>query len=69
MRPVYTVAPNKTKVDIAIEAGIDWFVDDGYHNFIELNKAGICCFLWDCEHNRKYDVGYKRIKSFKELIY
>lgn len=69
MRPVYTVKPNETKVEMAKQAGVDWFVDDGYHNFIELNKAGICCFLWDTPHNAKYDVQYKRIKSFKELIY
>ena len=69
MRPVYTIAVNQTKVEVAKEAGVEWFVDDGYHNFIELNKAGICCFLWDCEANRKYEVGYKRITSFKELIY
>lgn len=69
MRPVYTVSPNQTKVEIAKQAGVDWFVDDGYHNFIELNRAGICCFLWDTPHNKKYDVGYKRINSFKQLIY
>ena len=69
MRPVYTVLPNETKVEIAKNAGVDYFVDDGYHNFIELNKAGICCFLFDAPHNRKYEVGYKRIYSLKELIY
>lgn len=69
MRPVHTVEVNKTKVEIAQQAGVDWFVDDGYHNFIELNRAGVCCFLWDTPHNRKYEVGYKRIKSFNELVY
>jgi len=69
MRPVYTVPPNETKSEVALREGVEWFVDDGYHNFIELNKAGICCYLWDTPHNRKYDVGFKRIKDFKQLIY
>ena len=69
MRPVYTVPPNSTKVEVAKQAGVEWFIDDGYHNFIELNKSGICCFLWDTPHNAKYDVGHKRKKSFKEVIY
>lgn len=69
MRPVYTVPPNETKSEVALREGVEWFVDDGYHNFVELNKSGICCFLWDTPHNRKYDVGYKRIKDFKQLIY
>ncbi len=67
-RPVFTVEPNKSKVDIAIEQKLDIFVDDGYHNFVALNKAGICCFLYDAPHNQRYDVGYKRIKSIKELL-
>lgn len=64
---VYTVAPNTSKVAVAKEAGIDIFVDDRFENFVELNAAGICTFLLDAPHNQRYDVGYKRIKSLKEL--
>ena len=39
-----------------------------FKNFVELNNAGICCFLFDAPHNRRYDVGYKRIKSLSELV-
>jgi 5'(3')-deoxyribonucleotidase len=66
--PVYTVPFNKSKIQVAKESGIDWFVDDRYENFVELNNAGICTFLFDQPHNRRYDVGYKRIYSLKDLI-
>lgn len=66
---VYTVPLGSSKVDVIKEAGIDIFVDDSFANFSELNRAGICCFLFDAEHNRRYDVGYKRIKSLRELPY
>lgn len=65
--PVYTVTPLESKVDIARKAGIDVFVDDRYENFIELNNAGICCYLFDSCHNERYNVGEKRIKSLKDL--
>lgn len=64
--PVYQVPGNK--VQAAKEAGIDIFVDDRFDNFVDLNKAGICCYLFDCPHNRRYSVGYRRIYSLKELV-
>lgn len=67
-KPVYTLPFGSSKVDTAKKAGIDIFVDDSYTNFKELNKGGICTFLMDRPHNRKYNVGYKRIKSLKELV-
>ena len=66
--PVYTVKPNTSKVEIAREAGLDIFVDDNYKNFVEMNNGGICTYLYDAPHNRRYDVGHKRIYSLKELI-
>lgn len=67
-RPVYSIPFGHSKVEIAKQAGIDWFVDDRYENFVELNNAGICTFLFDASHNHKYDVGYKRIYSLSDLI-
>lgn len=67
-RPVFTTTKERTKVVIAKEQGLDIFVDDGWHNFKALNNAGICTFLMDAGHNRRYDVGFKRIKSLKELV-
>lgn len=66
--PVYTVPANHSKVETAKAAGIEIFVDDNYKNFVELNNAGICTYLYDAPHNRRYNVGHKRIKTLKELI-
>lgn len=35
---------------------------------IELEKNGICCFLMTAEHNKRYDVGYKRIDDLKDFL-
>lgn len=67
-KPVYTVDSNTTKVEVAKKSGIDIFVDDRYENFVELNNAGICTYLYDSPHNQRYNVGFKRIKSLKELM-
>lgn len=67
-QPVYSVNFEKSKLQVAKESGIDWYVDDRYENFVELNNAGICTFLFDSPHNQRYNVGFKRIKSLKELI-
>jgi len=66
--PVYTVGHKESKIDVAKKSGIDIFVDDRYENFVELNNAGICCYLFDAPHNRRYQVGHKRIKSLRELV-
>lgn len=66
--PVYTVGHNESKVEVLKKIGADWFVDDRYENFVDLNKNGICCFLMDAPHNRRYDVGARRIYSLKDLI-
>lgn len=66
--PVYTVGFNESKVEVAKESGIDIFVDDRFENFVELNNAGICTFLMDAGHNRRYDVQARRIYSLKDLM-
>jgi uncharacterized HAD superfamily protein len=65
--PVYQIPNNESKVDVAKQSGCDWFVDDKFENFVELNKNGICCFLMDAPHNEKYEVGHKRILDLKDL--
>jgi 5'(3')-deoxyribonucleotidase len=67
MRPVYTVAVGQSKVEVIRNAGVEIFVDDRYENFEELNRHGLCCFLMDAPHNQRYNVGFKRIKSLKEI--
>jgi len=66
--PVYTVGLEQSKLEVAKEAGIDIMVDDRMRNFVEFNNNGICCYLFDAKHNQRYKVGYKRIKSLKELF-
>lgn len=64
--PVITV--NGSKIEKLKEQKLDVFVDDNYDNFIELNDAGICTYLYDRPHNTKYNVGYKRIHNLEELV-
>lgn len=66
--PVYSVGLEKSKVEVAKESGIDIFIDDRYENMVELNNAGICTFLLDAPHNRRYDVGFKRIYHVNDVI-
>jgi hypothetical protein len=68
VKPVITVTYGHSKVDAAKAAGVEIFVDDSYSNFVQLNNAGICCFLMDAPHNQRYQVGHKRIKTLSELI-
>jgi len=65
---VITVGIDNSKIEALKNEGVEVFVDDAYHNFLEMNNAGILCYLLDAPHNRRYNVGYKRIKSLKELI-
>lgn len=65
--PVYSVGYGESKVAAAKDAKIDIYVDDRFTNFVELNKAGICCYLFDAPHNQRYSVGYKRVKNLSEL--
>jgi len=67
-RPVYSVGFGNSKLQILKDIGADIFVDDNIDNYQELNKNGVCCYLFDAMHNRRYDVGYRRLKSLKELI-
>lgn len=65
---LYSIGHNQSKVTVAKESGLDWYVDDRYENFVDLNAAGICCFLFTAKHNERYEVGYKRINNLKDLF-
>lgn len=64
---VYSVPFQASKLEVAKESGCEVFVDDKFENFVELNNAGICCYLLSAPHNLRYNVGHKRINSLKEL--
>jgi hypothetical protein len=65
--PVYSIGLNQSKVEVALKSGIDIYVDDRFENFVELNKAGVCTYLFDAPHNQRYNVGHKRIYKLSEL--
>lgn len=64
---VITVGLGESKIEALKNAGVDIFVDDAFHNFVELNRNGICCYLLDAPHNRRYEVGHKRIYNLSDL--
>lgn len=66
--PVAPVITAESKVQAAIDSGVEIFIDDNVRHFCELNSNGICTFLYDAPHNRRYDVGFKRIYSLSEII-
>ena len=65
--PVYVSDMNNTKSDIAKRVGIDTFIDDCYENFVDLNSNGINCYLLTVEHNKRFDVGFKRINTIFDV--
>jgi len=65
--PIHMVEPTKSKLDVAKELNIEVFVDDKFETFVEFNKNGILCWLFDSPQNKKYDVGYKRVTSLNHL--
>lgn len=64
---LYVTEKGQPKSEIAKKVGIDTFVDDNFNNFVHLNSEGINCYLMDATHNKRYDVGYKRIESLHEV--
>lgn len=66
--PLYCVGHDESKVAIAKSLKLDAFVDDKYENFLELTKGGVFTYLMDAPYNRAYNVGFRRIKSLKELV-
>ena len=66
--PVYTVPYGTPKSEILKDLDVDIFVDDSFSNFVDINSAGILCLLWDAPHNKRYNVGARRIESLRSII-
>jgi len=64
---VHSVGFDMSKVEIAKKENLDFFIDDRFENFLELNKNGVCTLLLNTHHNKNFDVGYKRIKDFNDF--
>jgi hypothetical protein len=67
--PVFTVSNPKDKLKIIKENAIDIFIDDSFDTFKYINDNGGCCFLMDAPHNRRFDVGYRRIYDVNEVLF
>lgn len=68
LKTVRHVEKREDKIKVCKELGVDIFVDDSYETYKAMNEAGICCFLMDAKHNRRYDVGFKRIKTLNDIF-
>lgn len=59
--PVYHVGYKESKTQLLTELDCQLFIDDKVSNVISAQKANICSFLMDNDHNKGIDVGYRRI--------
>jgi len=59
---------HEPKVEAIKKRKIDLFIDDHYKNFIELNQAGIKCFLQDSPYNKRFPVGSLRVKHPNDAL-
>jgi hypothetical protein len=66
-KPVISVDIRKSKVEVAKEQGIEFFIDDSYENFVDLNNNGIFTYLYTTSWNKRYDVGHMRLNCLKDL--
>lgn len=64
--PVISVSGSK--VDALKEVGCEIFIDDGFHNFTDLNNSGITCYLLTRPQNKKYNVGKMRLNHINDII-
>jgi hypothetical protein len=65
---VITVGHNDSKLEAVKRQNVDWFVDDKFQTFEELNSAGQFCFLFDRMHNQRYDVGHRRLRDLTKIF-
>lgn len=64
---VYSVPLKASKLEVAKKTGVDIFVDDAYHNFVQLNEGGVKTYLLTRKHNKSFDVGDLRLNSLKDI--
>lgn len=60
-RPVHHVPFNESKIEVLKSIGAEVLIDDKWDNFLDAEKNGITGFLMDAEHNKHYEVGYRRV--------
>ena len=57
-----------SKVEALNERNVDIYIDDHYQHFIDLNQAGIKCFLQDSYHNKRFPVGGLRVNHPNDVL-
>lgn len=58
----------RAKIKAIQDSGVKWFVDSDFNYFQEINKNGVCCFLFDSFDNEVHKIGHKRIYVLEDLI-
>lgn len=67
IRPVHSVGYGQSKAHTVRSTGCVWFIDDAHHNYLEINKLGVCCYLLTTAQNARYEVGHRRIANLWSL--
>lgn len=67
LKKVISIDINTNKTQVALQEGVEIFIDDRYENFVELNNGGVFTYLYTQPWNIKYNVGHMRINSLKDL--
>lgn len=66
--PLVSVSDSRHKVEAAKDLRIDVFVEDKFETFVQMNNAGILCFLMDQPVNRRHNVGDRRITHLNQIM-
>lgn len=69
LKKVISIDINTNKTQVALQEGVEIFIDDRYENFVELNNGGVFTYLYTQPWNIKYNVGHMRINSLKDLLF
>jgi hypothetical protein len=64
--PIYNVGLSGVKSKV-LRGKCDVFVDDAYHNYLDITQSGIPCYLMTRPHNTKHDVGNMRVDDLLHL--
>lgn len=67
--PLAPLVCGKDKAASCNEYELDYFIDDSFRNFTKINSESekTACFLFDSNHNKRYDVGHLRISDLKRF--
>jgi 5'(3')-deoxyribonucleotidase len=61
------VTDTRDKWKVLKEMEVDIMIDDNFMVYDTCNKNGVTCLLMDSTYNQENEVGYKRIKDFRDF--